>query len=166
MAGSILITYGTRPLAQRVGKLLQGAYEVQFGSAADIPHVLLQTGKYIQLPGADTAAFEHALLRICLDSSIDVVIPLGTKEIDFLVATKQLFAEYGIAIWVPDAAYGAFDRLVNPERRLPLVVLNHGVAVAGELQEVQPDMLSPVMLSGVFARPVPMDGLALCCIAD
>lgn len=159
MAGKVLITYGTRPLAQRVAKLLEGRYGVLFGSADDIPEVLVQTGNYVRLPGAHTAAFEHVLLRVCLDNGIDVVIPLGGEEIDLLARTKPLFAEYGIAVWVPDPAPGeSLARLVNPERRLPLVVLDHGMAVAGGHQEGQ-----PATLSGVFTRPAPLEGLTLCC---
>src|SRR3546814_15602118 len=99
MTNRVLITQGTRPFAQRVGKLLQTHYKVQFGSADEVPQVLLQTGNYIQFPGVDTAAFEHELLRSCLDNRIDVVIPLGAKEIDLLARAQQLFAEYGIAVW-------------------------------------------------------------------
>ena len=162
MAGRVLITQGTRPFAQRVGKLLQEQYEVQFGSAEEVPQVLLQTGNYIQFPGVDTVAFEHELLRTCLDNRIDVLIPLGEKEIGLLARAQQLFAEYDIAIWIPDAAHSETLGLMrNPERRFPLLVLNHGVAVAGE-QQGNPSGT----LSGVFTQPTPSAGLALCCIAD
>jgi len=142
--------------------LLQGTYEVRFGSADDVPRVLLQTGNYIQLPEVGTAAFEHELLRACLDNHIDAVVPLGEKEVDALAGVQQLFAEYGIALWMPDAVYaGAHSRLRNPERRLPLVVLDRGNAVAGRQPDEQADGLS-----GVFTRATPEETLALCCIAD
>ncbi|HWK99218.1 MAG TPA: hypothetical protein VNQ55_04700 [Parapedobacter sp.] len=162
MAGRVLITQGIRPLAQRVGKLLQGQYEVKFGSAEEVPQVLLQRGNYIQFPGVNTVAFEHELLRICLDNGIDVLIPLGEKEIGLLARAQQLFAEYDIAIWIPDATQSEKLSLIrNPDRPLPLLVLDRGVTVAGE----QPG--NPVgALSGVFTQPTPAAGLALCCIAD
>ncbi|MEC3881420.1 hypothetical protein [Parapedobacter sp. 10938] len=161
MASRILITHGTRPFAQRVGKLLRDRYEVRFGSADDVPHVLLQTGNYIQFPGVDTAAFEHELLRTCLDNHIDAVVPLGEKEMGLLARAQLLFAEYSIAIWMPDGGYlGGLNLLRNPERQWPLVVLDHGVAVAGAQLEEQ-----PTALSGVFTRPSPTEALALCCIA-
>ncbi|MGV3763247.1 hypothetical protein [Parapedobacter sp.] len=162
MASRVLITHGTRPFAQRVGKLLPGRYEVRFGSADEIPQVLLQTGNYIQFRGVDTAAFEHELLRTCLDNEIDVVVPLGEREIDLLAHAQQLFTEYGVAVWIPDAVYGGRPTLLrDPERRLPLVLLDHGVTVAGEPQEGQ-----SASLSGVFTRPSPSEPLVHCCIAE
>lgn len=162
MATRILITHGTRPLAQRVGKLLQGQYDVQFGSADEMPQVLLHTGQYVQFPGVDAAAFEHGLLRACLDNRIDVLIPLGEKEMGLLRPAQPLFAEYGIAIWIPDAAHsGELGLMGNPERRFPLVVLDQGVAVAGEPVDKQ-----PAALSGVFVRPAPTEALELCCVVD
>ncbi len=161
MASRVLITQGTRPFAQRLGKLLQAEHTVQFGSAEEIPFVLLQTGRYVQFPGISTGAFEHGLLRICLDNSIDVLIPLGEEEIDLLVRAKQLFAEYGIAIWGPDAADpGQLTLIKNPGRHLPLLVFDHGIAVVGETGSEQPSTLS-----GVFT-PLASGELALCCIAD
>ena len=56
MGGYVLITQGMRPFAQRVGKLLQTRYAVRFGSADEVPRVLLQTGKYVGLPRAGTQA--------------------------------------------------------------------------------------------------------------
>lgn len=163
MVSRVLITQGMRPFAQRVGKLLQGQYTVQFGAAEEIPQVLLHTGNYIQFSGVDAAAFEHELLRACLDNGIDAVIPLGEREIGLLARTQQLFAEYDIAIWMPDVTYPDELKLLrNPERHLPLVVLDHGVAVGGGDQS----FVQPTELSGVFARPMPSETLALCCIAD
>lgn len=162
MERRVLITQGTRPFAQRVGKLLPSPYQVRFGSADEIPQVLLQTGHYIQFPGVDTAAFEHELLRACLDNGIEVVIPLGEQEIDLLARAKQLFAEYGIAIWMPDAAHpGELVLVSNPERHLPLVVLDRGVVVSEGQQGEQPGTLS-----GVFTRRISTEALALCCITD
>lgn len=161
MARTVLITQGMRPFAQRVGKLLQVDYAVRFGSADEIPHVLLQLDSYIQIPGVDTGAFEHEVLRICLDNRIDVLIPLGEKEIDLLDRAQQLFAEYNIAVWLPDATHpGVLNRVKNPERRLPLLILDRGVAVAGATESKYRNTLS-----GVFTQPT-SDELALCCIAD
>ncbi|MFB2121409.1 hypothetical protein [Parapedobacter sp. 2B3] len=162
MASRVLITQGTRPFAQRVGRLLQASYTVQFGSADEVPAVLLHTGNYFQLPAINAPAFEHELLRTCMDNGIDTLIPLGEKEIRLLVRTQELFAEYGIAIWIPDVAlFGELDVISHPDRRCPLVVLNRGMAVAGGQQHAYPDTLS-----GVFAELGPTDGLALCCVAD
>src|SRR5690606_18818654 len=96
LADRVLITQGTRPFAQRVGKLLQMEQSVQFGTAEEIPDVLLQTSKYIRLPAADIPAFEHEMLRTCLDNGIDVLIPLGETEVYLLSMVLALFAEYGI----------------------------------------------------------------------
>lgn len=162
MKGKLLITQGTQPFAQRVGKLLDGQYDVCFGAAGDIPEVLLRNKHYLQLPIHTEAAFEHEVLRTCLDQAVDAVIPLGEKEMDLLGRARQLFAEYGIAIWLPDEAHpSGLALLRNPDRRFPLVVVDHGVAVAGE----QCDGLDAT-LSGVLAE---LDGertLALCCITD
>ena len=156
----MLITHGTRPFAQRVGKLLQPRYEVLFGSADELPHVLLQVGGYMWLPDAGTAAFEHELLTSCLDNGIDVVVPLGEDEVGLLARAQPLFAEYGIALWMPDTMHPEEVRLMHdPDRRLPLLVLDRGVAVAGDQQQAHPPTLS-----GVFAQPNPGEGLQLCCI--
>jgi len=162
MANKVLITQGTRPFAQRVGKLLQAQQTVQFGTADEIPHVLLQTGDYVRFAGVDTPAFEHEILRTCLDNGIDVLIPLGEAEVYLLSRAQALFAEYGIAMWIPDAIHLAQLEIIrNPERRYPLLVLDHGVAVAGEQQGEYSRALS-----GVFTRPTPNDELVLCCITD
>lgn len=145
MAGRILITHGTRPFAQRVGQLLQDRYTVQFGSSEAMPQVLVETGNYLVLPGAGTPAFEHELLKACLDNRIDVLLPLGEREIQLLSRAQQLFAEYGIDIRVPDAVdSGAMNLIRNPERRFPLRILDQGV----------------------FTQLAPTSELALCCIAD
>ncbi|WP_262246144.1 hypothetical protein [Parapedobacter soli] len=162
MSGRILITQGTRPFAQRVGKLLQVQYEVLFGAADEIPQVLLRTGNYMQFPQVNAAAFEHVMLRTCLDGGVDVLIPLGEQEIRALARTQQLFAEYGIAVWVPDAGHlDELGMMRNPGRHYPLLVLDRGTAVVGE----QPPTLTHTM-SGVFARLDSAHELAWCCIAD
>ena len=162
MKGKVLITQGTQPFAQRVGKLLDGQYEVCYGAAGDIPAVLLRNKNYLQLPVHTEAAFEHEVLRTCLDRAVDAVIPLGEKEMDLLGRARQLFTEYGIAIWLPDAAHPSGPGLLkNPDRRFPLVVVDRGVVMAGEQRS---DL--GTTLSGVFAEVNGEKELALCCITD
>ncbi len=164
MQGNVLITQGTRPFAQRIARSLSEIYTLSFGSADDIPSVLLQMGNYLNIPSASSPAFVHEMLKRCLDREIGSLIPLGADELQPMAAARPLFSEYGIDIWVPDSAtLRGLSRVYNPPKHLALTVLHAGKPVIGQggggLHEG---------LSGVFSSTDPgsEQPWALCCIAD
>lgn len=162
MAGPVLITWGTRPFAQRVAKLLPAAQPVLFCAADELPEVLLRSGNYLRAPRADSPAFVHEMLKICLDNNVKTLIPLGSNELYAMAEARQLFSEYGIAIWVPEVIDLAELAVIeNPPRQLPLLLLHKGNTVTGAREDEQYDTLS-----GVFTPSDSGDELALCCIAD
>lgn len=160
--GNVLITKGTRPLAQRVAKLLPAGPRILFGSSDEVPDVLLRTGNYLRIPRADAAAFVHEVLKICLDREVATLIPLGADELYPMAEARLLFDEYGIAVCVPEKAR-LTDLVVieNPPRQLPLLVLHDGRPIHDADGAGQYDGLS-----GVFTPSDSGDEWALCCIAD
>lgn len=144
---TILVTQGLKPFAQRVAKLLKDC-TVVFGTADEIPDILLRTANYVAIPSDNKHTYVHEVLKTCLDRRVDVLLPLGLYELRPIAEAKALFSEYGIAIWVPDTpSLVELAIIENPPRELQLVVLS--------------DENGP--LSGVFARSDTGDELALCC---
>ncbi|SFC20312.1 hypothetical protein SAMN05421747_10665 [Parapedobacter composti] len=159
MDAKVLVTQGMCPLAQRVARLLPAA-TVLFGSADDLPEVLLRTGNYLKLPQPDNPAFVHEVLKRCLDSEVQLLIPLGLDELYPLAAVRPLFSEYGIAIGVPTPM--ELDNLVvvqNPPKAHPLLILQDGRELAAGAGGT-----SHGALSGVFTPLDSGEGLALCCV--
>lgn len=163
MSSNVLITQGIRPFAQRVAReLLPLETTITFGSADEMPDVLINTGNYLRIAQPKTAAFVHEMLKICLDHAVDALIPLGRSELLPLAEARQLFAEYGIAIWLPSIT--DLTELViieNPPRRLPLLALHEGIPAITKASGPRYGSLS-----GVFSISDEGDELALCCIAD
>jgi len=162
MQDKVLITQGMRPFAQRVAKLLPVTYTPLFGSAEDVPDVLITQGKFLRIPPVNTPVFIHEVLKKCLDKEISAVIPLGIEELYPMAEARPLFSEYGIDIWVPDVAELANLPIIeNPPKQLSLIVLAEGRAInGGGLDKVGEGV------SGIFTRSDSGDELALCCIAD
>ncbi|WP_353184116.1 hypothetical protein [Parapedobacter lycopersici] len=165
MALYTLITQGTQPLAQRLARQLPATHRVVFGAADEMPEVLLRSGNYVRIPQADSPAFAHEMLKRCLDSHVEVLIPLGKYELKPLLEAKLLFNEYGIRVLLPEQAL--FDQLMlfeNPPAQLPLHILENGQP----LNHATVDIAGPMDtgLSGVFVLSDSGDEAALCCIAD
>ncbi len=123
----ILITFGTHPLAQRLGKLLNTSFSLLFASSEPFPNILLRQN-YRKIPTGVNPTFAHEVLKICLDEGITQVLPLGKKEIQPLNETRVLFQEYGIELLVPQDTK-AFFVLDNPSRELNVRVYKDGVDV-------------------------------------
>ena len=96
----ILITYGTRPFAQRIGALLSPVYEVGYASAESFPDLLLR-GNYHRIPTGANPTFVHELLKLCLDKGYQLLLPLGKLELQPLHEARILLAEYGIEVLLP-----------------------------------------------------------------
>lgn len=160
--GSILITQGTRPFAQRVARQLPAGQRIVFGAADEMPEVLLQSGNYIRLPNARSSAFAHEMLKICLDRQLTKLIPLGKQELGRLMEAKVLFEEYGMQLLLPERhAMETLMVIENPPAQLPVMVLENGLPI-GDHTASRMD----AALSGVFTQSDSGDEIALCCIAD
>lgn len=160
--GSILITQGTRPFAQRVARHLPAGQRIVFGAADEMPEVLLHNGNYVRLPSPRSSTFAHEMLKICLDRQVATLIPLGKLELGRLMEARILFEEYGVQLLLPERR--ALETLVvieNPPAQLPLMVLENGVPItdhaAGRMDAA---------LSGVFTQSDSGDEIALCCVVD
>lgn len=158
----MLITQGTRLFAQRLARQLSGKHRVLFGATDEMPEVLLRSGNYVRIPHADVPAFAHEMLKVCLDSGVERLIPLGKQELQPLLEAKVLFGEYGVRILLPEKE--VFDTLVcfeNPPVQLPVLVLENGQSI----NQATPEKMNPA-LSGTFILADSGDEVALCCISD
>ncbi|WP_166335427.1 hypothetical protein [Sphingobacterium chungjuense] len=139
---TILLTYGTRPIAQRIIKLLNTKHQLILATNEEIPSVLSHA--YKSIPNPANPVFAHEMLKICLDQSIDLVLPLGESEIAVLGPSTILFEEYGISILLPS---------MNPQLEIakqvpsetPLQVVQNGKSLLDESQS--PDAIE----NGVYA---------------
>lgn len=97
---TILITYGTRPFAQRVGRLLSARFKVTYASSEPFPDILLRQN-YHRIPTGPHPAFAHEILKLCLDNGYQQVLPLGKMELQPLHEARVLMEEYGITLLMP-----------------------------------------------------------------
>lgn len=118
----ILITYGTRPLAQRLQRFVQ-QHLVSFASCEEIPSVF--ASKYHSIPHPANPVFAHELLKLSLDLNIDYILPLHPNELTTLKDTQVLFDEYGIQILVPEDI-STTNTIQNPPSDYPLELFHHG----------------------------------------
>lgn len=123
----MLITQGTTAFAQRVAKNFTANHpdaRYSFASSAEIPNVLVASGRYKAIPTSDHPAFIHELLKLALDEGADYLLPLGRDEAVGLSGSKLLFREYGIDVLVPDLErIEGLPILENPPRSLELHLL-------------------------------------------
>lgn len=156
----ILITYGTRPFAQRVARLLDSSDRMVYGSCEPTPQLMLDSGKYTEIPHGSSPSFSHEMLKCCLDRGVGLLIPLGTAELRSLAEAKQLFAEYDIHILVPDSErLEEVQTMENPPARMPLDIILDGVSLLGK-EGVHEE------LSGVFVVDIETGQPVLCCTPD
>ncbi|MFD2743738.1 MULTISPECIES: hypothetical protein [Sphingobacterium] len=96
---TILLTFGTRPIAQRIAKILSPHHQVIMATHEPIPSVLSST--YKAIPNPANPVFAHEMLKLCLDNGIDLILPLGAHEINVLSGAAVLLEEYGIYMVCP-----------------------------------------------------------------
>lgn len=96
---TILLTYGTRPIAQRIAKALRLHHTIVLATHEEIPSVLSHT--YKSIPNPANPVFAHEMLKLCLDLNIDLIVPLGAAEIEVLRESVILLEEYGISVVSP-----------------------------------------------------------------
>src|SRR5690606_41246068 len=100
MMDTILITYGTRPFAQRVGRLLSSRYEVDYGSSEPFLDILLKQN-YHRIPTGANPTFAHEQLKLCLNKGYKMKLPLGKMEGQPLNEARVLIEEYGTGVVLP-----------------------------------------------------------------
>jgi hypothetical protein len=96
-----LITAANTSLAYHLKNSLDTEY-VLLGDYLELPELLVQSGKMLNLPDPESASYTHQVLALCLDKNIDTIYALRKPEAQLLLASKQLFYEYGITILVTD----------------------------------------------------------------
>jgi len=121
---TILITYGTRPFAQRLGKLLSAAFVCHYASSEPFPEILLK-GNYRKIPTGANPTFAHELLKLALDEGYQYILPLGRSELQPLHEARILLEEYGISLLLPEELE-AYMLIENPPTELEIRVLHKG----------------------------------------
>jgi hypothetical protein len=98
---SILITGASDSKAYRLQQYISSDFIV-FADHFDLPQLPSASRKFIKTPMGDAPTYAHELLSICLDLGVSKVYPLHKAEVFALAEAAILFAEYGIALIVPD----------------------------------------------------------------
>jgi len=152
----LLITFGTRPLAQRLSKMLNNTFQIQFATAEEVPSFL--AANYNKIPTGINPTYAHELLKLCLDKEIDFILPLGLSEIQTLAEAQVLFEEYGVEVLSPDKEFlEEIFVLENPSSGVELSVLFNGKSLNNKSDVDQ-------VISGLFTISDEGDDLALCTI--
>lgn len=153
---NLLITFGTRPLAQRLSKMLNTNFNILFASSEEVPSFL--ASNYHKIPTGVNPTFAHEVLKLAMDQQIDFILPLGLSEMQALTEAKILFEEYGIQLLTPDQ-----ERLLeifvleNPSSSVELVLSHHGKNLLNSKD-------LPTQESGLFALSDDGLDIALCSI--
>ncbi|WP_409149998.1 hypothetical protein [Sphingobacterium sp. BS-2] len=152
----LIITFGTRPLAQRLSKMLNQQLEVLFATSEEVPSFL--EANFKKIPTAANPTFAHELLKLCLDKEVNYLLPLGLNEINFLAESKVLFEEYGIQLLAPDKdTLAELFVLENPPSAVELVLVHEGKSLNSDRQ-------LDMEVSGLFTVSDEGDDIALCTI--
>lgn len=152
----MLITFGTRPLAQRLSKILNTHFEIIFATSEEVPSFL--SANYNTIPTAANPTFAHELLKLCLDKQIDFLLPLGLAEINALTEAKILLEEYGTKLLSPSKEeLEELFVLENPPSNIDLILCEKGVNLIS-------DSKLEIEMTGLFAVSDEGDDLALCTI--
>jgi len=88
---------GVTAQAQRLRRAYNEA-DIWFTDSVAIPSVLLDSGRYMQLPPTTSATFLHEVLKKCLDVSADKLVVLRPEEWKLLSVQTGLFEEYGVEL--------------------------------------------------------------------
>ncbi|MGJ1195364.1 hypothetical protein ACR777_01020 [Sphingobacterium spiritivorum] len=127
MSEKLLITYGTRGLAQRIARLMENRISVQLASSEDIPGILVTSGKVIQIPAGGQSTYAHEVLKVSLDQDISYILPLGKDEVSVLAEAEVLFEEYGIRLLLPGKELMPdIFVLENPDKDMAINILLDG----------------------------------------
>lgn len=94
---SILITSANSAGAHQLKSSL-GTGDIILGDYQELPEFMLKSGKMIKLPNPSSVSYNHEMLTLCLDCSIDRIYPLREEEAKALMESELLFKEYHIEI--------------------------------------------------------------------
>lgn len=130
---SILVTYGTRPLAQRLAKFVGDRYSIVPATSEEVPSVLSE--RFRLIPNAKNPVYTHEILKVCLDLGVEYVLPIHTDEIHVLRETRVLFEEYGISLLIP----ASLNRpvVVNVPSTYALTLVHEGQALDGGVKRIE-----------------------------
>lgn len=92
-----LITGASLAKAYQLKNQLQ-APNILLGDYADLPEVMLKSGKMIKLPNPQKETYPHEMLALCLDYEVDTLYILNSNEAVLLAEAELLFNEYGIKL--------------------------------------------------------------------
>jgi len=121
----ILITFGTRPLAQRVKQALADQFEVFLATSEEFPTILKSS--IYSIPKGVNPTFAHEVLKLALDLNINYILPLGYQELAPFAESHMLFEEYGIEILSPKREELPLVFLLeNPSKDTKLNVYRNG----------------------------------------
>ena len=152
----LLITFGTRPLAQRISKMLQDKFEILFSTSEEVPSFL--ASNYLKIPTGVNPTYAHEILKLSLDRQVDHVLPLGLSEIQTISEAKILFEEYGIQLLCPDReTLEEVFVLENPNSSVELSLFFNGISLNNTK-----DFYGGI--SGLYAVSDEGDDVALCTI--
>ena len=152
----IIITYGTRPLAQRVAQAIGEQLQVQFATSEQVPSIL--QAKYLQIPTAANPTFAHELLKGCLDQQANYLLPLGFREMESLAEAALLFEEYGIQLLSPTLdELKALFVLPNPAKEVEIQIIALGKNLLNQQSVAYPG-------SGLLAFSDEGEEFALCTV--
>jgi len=153
---NLLITFGTRALAQRLSNLLKNEFIIHFATSEEVPVFL--NSKFTPIPIGSNPTYAHELLKICLDQHIQVLLPIGLSEIKALAEAKVLFEEYNIQVLTPSLGELAeLFVLTNPATSVAI-----HVAYQGQCLDVKKGLNTS--LSGVLAVSDDAEDFALCVV--
>ncbi|WP_437920902.1 hypothetical protein [Sphingobacterium sp. LRF_L2] len=120
----ILITFGTQPFAQRIGKILASRFICHYATSEPFPDLLLKQN-YTKIPTGANPTFAHEMLKLCLDNDYRWLLPLGKSELQPLLESRVLLEEYGIALLLPETLDNCLV-LQNPVKEMDVRVVFEG----------------------------------------
>lgn len=124
----ILITGGGAPGAAGIIRCLKQESSFKVSAADARPNAV---GKFlgddfITIPFATDPAFTDALLNICIDKKIDVLMPLVTRELNHFAKAKEQFNTHGIKVLV--SSFSSLE-IANDKGRLHQFLEWRGIQV-------------------------------------
>lgn len=153
---TILITYGTRPFAQRLAKQLSSTFNCHFASSEPFPDILLKSN-YRKIPTGPNPTFAHELLKLALDEGYQYILPLGKMELQPLHEARILLEEYGIFVLLPEELDNC-PLIENPPSALDVRIVKQG------LDLLSGEQLTPIYFSGATLLSDAGDEPALCIV--
>ncbi|QQO09826.1 ATP-grasp domain-containing protein [Breznakiella homolactica] len=124
---NILLTGGGAPGAAGIIKCLRnGNPEIQITCVDINPYAYGQVlaDKFYTVPGAGDQKFISEIKNICEKESIDIIIPLVTRELSLFAANKHNFYKLGINICVQDAK---ILHIINDKYKLLATLQRNGL---------------------------------------